>query len=1290
MKKDLRKSSADQGCFLARYLFLLLPLFFLSSFQYTYAQINLQITEIHSGQSGDDLTADWFEMTNTGDQAWVSGMDPDLYYDDESASAADADLIQGITDIQPGEYVIVLITDDVNDLAVFTGVWGPDINLNGIEVGYTDGAGLGAGGDAVNIWIGDPAVSMPVATVSYPATGNNDGQSYDVELGAFSIAGNANGAVQTTALGGNGAVPNIGSPGNQGPVVIDPDAPVLQADLTTATPYLALSEDGPSAIGADMNDPTDPASTIGIPFILTDQNTDLLNVAVSVVSDNQAVVPDANLTMAAAGDNSSLLLTIAPTSAGYATITLTATDDEGKSDSYTILYAASDTPVDPAATRFHYGAADGSAAQSVNADYTWIADDEDQTIRLYNRGQSGVPVSSFDFIPDLGADDEIDAEGSFRNGDEIYWMGSHTNGQRSVIFSTTETGAGAAAQLAFKGSYRTLREDLLNWDANDGHGLGANYLGLNTMLEIEGLAADSNEPDGALLGFRGPLLNGNALLVPVNNFQSMVATDPVANSASFGTPIELDLLGHSIRSIDCNDNGCLIVAGPAGSVTGFLLFTWTGSPEDEPELRAADLETQTATGNIEGIVALPTTGAFLGAEGDDAIVQLLVDSGTFDYYNDGSEAKDLPNDAWKKFRTELVRLGAVTEPPVANPGDIVINEIMQNPSAVSDANGEWFELYNTTAGPIDLDGWAITDNDSDIHVIDNGGPLLIDAGGFLVLAANADPATNGGVPVDYAYGSELTLANGADELVLVSTDSLEIDRVEWDGGTLFPDPNGASMALLATNLNNNDGTNWCEAMTLYGDGDFGTPGAANDCPQPPGPDLQITEIWMGQNGTDLTADWFEITNFGDAAWIAGVSPDLYYDDESQDPASAELIAGITEIQPGESAIVVIDAESGVNTFSTIWSPVYDLTGVPIGWADGAGLGQGGDAVTLFQGTPSTENIKDYETYPAAPSGRSYDVILQAFSVQGVGMVQTGTNIAVATIATGGSDGLEPAIGSPGNVGPLVTPAAELVITEIFPGQEGDDLTADWFEIRNDGTAPWVAGVDPDLYYDDESAAAADADLIQGLTTIAPGASAIVLITDNPDDITTFSDVWSPVIDLSGVEIGYTDGAGLGGGGDAVTLWLGDPMATLPIDTASYPATDSFDGQSYDVELQAFSVVGNANNAVATIALGGNAMDVPNIGSPGDGMPIVNVVDLSNAYDLTVYPNPTTAFVQVDLAESARIDIIEILDQNGRLMTRREVGTTNRFTLDLSTLPASVYYLRVSGEQGSNVRQIVKQ
>ena len=57
-----------------------------------------------------------------------------------------------------------------------------------------------------------------------------------------------------------------------------------------------------------------------------------------------------------------------------------------------------------------------------------------------------------------------------------------------------------------------------------------------------------------------------------------------------------------------------------------------------------------------------------------------------------------------------------------------------------------------------------------------------------------------------------------------------------------------------------------------------------------------------------------------------------------------------------------------------------------------------------------------------------------------------------------------------NVNPKRTEAAflsDLIISEIFSGQAGADLTADWFEIKNNGTTAWISGVDPDLYYDDE-------------------------------------------------------------------------------------------------------------------------------------------------------------------------------------------------------------------------------
>ena len=166
-------------------------------------------------------------------------------------------------------------------------------------------------------------------------------------------------------------------------------------------------------------------------------------------------------------------------------------------------------------------------------------------------------------------------------------------------------------------------------------------------------------------------------------------------------------------------------------------------------------------------------------------------------------------------------------PPVIP--DLVINEIIQNPAAVSDGDGEWFEVYNLGTADVDIEGWTIKDDGSDSHVINNGAPLVITAGGYLVLGNNADSGTNGGATVDYSYGSSIALANGDDEVVLLDGALNEIDRVEYDGGPVFPDPTGASMALIDPALDNNDGANWCESGTAFGDGDFGSPGAENAC-----------------------------------------------------------------------------------------------------------------------------------------------------------------------------------------------------------------------------------------------------------------------------------------------------------------------------------------------------------------------------------------------------------------------------------------------------------------------------
>jgi predicted extracellular nuclease len=211
----------------------------------------------------------------------------------------------------------------------------------------------------------------------------------------------------------------------------------------------------------------------------------------------------------------------------------------------------------------------------------------------------------------------------------------------------------------------------------------------------------------------------------------------------------------------------------------------------------------------------------------------------------------------------LIPIGG-TRAYAASPGDVVINEIIQNPAAVADSAGEWFELFNPTSADIDINGWTIADNDIDSHVIDNGGPLIIPAGGYLVLGNNTDTETNGGAPVAYSYGSSWFLANGADEVILTDAIGIEIDRVEYDGGPIFPDPTGASMALIDPALDNNVGANWCTASTPFGAGDLGTPGAENDCPVAT-VELVINEIIQNPAAVaDADGEWFELYNPTDA------------------------------------------------------------------------------------------------------------------------------------------------------------------------------------------------------------------------------------------------------------------------------------------------------------------------------------------------------------------------------------------------------------------------------------------
>jgi hypothetical protein len=221
---------------------------------------------------------------------------------------------------------------------------------------------------------------------------------------------------------------------------------------------------------------------------------------------------------------------------------------------------------------------------------------------------------------------------------------------------------------------------------------------------------------------------------------------------------------------------------------------------------------------IEGNISVSYTNFQGGIDGDGNI-----DINPFfcDPFNDDYTLSE--NSPCVATGLEGVNMGAFGIACEALTESLTINEIMNNPSAVSDNDGEWFEIYNNGDVSHDLNGWTIKDNNAS-HIINNS--ILIHPGDYKIFSNNSDQNSNGGVVVDYEYGS-LTLANSGDELVLIDPNGTVFDSVAYDGGPEFPDLNGASMGVVDSETDNNVGSNWQASTTAYGDGDLGTPGLPN-------------------------------------------------------------------------------------------------------------------------------------------------------------------------------------------------------------------------------------------------------------------------------------------------------------------------------------------------------------------------------------------------------------------------------------------------------------------------------
>ncbi|ART63954.1 ExeM/NucH family extracellular endonuclease [Kushneria marisflavi] len=867
-----------------------------------------------------------------------------------------------------------------------------------------------------------------------------------------------------------------------------PSAPVITVD-TKRTEGLMLEEHQASIRGV-TGDPTDPALTRGIAFSFTDEDTPREQLSVTIESS------DPEVARAALDDHD--VLCIAPVNAGNATIMVTVSD--GKRDSqYTIDYAAADGSQTNNNARFHTGASDTSAAIAIGNGLTLVGDDEDQTLRLYDHDQSGAPLKSFNLDEALGLEEgeEVDIESVVDAGNgQHYWLGSLQDSERSMVFATQITGNDAASlEVEVAGQFSGLDAAIERWAEQN-----------RPEMDFDGFEVEGSAyADGTLfLGLRAPIdADGRALVLPVLNAESLMASGS-ADGAQFGAALTLDLDGRTVRDIaPAGDGTWLISAGPAnpGDDDGdpdndnFQLYRWDGAHKVEE----VDLNTNA---NATGGTAETLSNARIHDDGS-VTLDVAYDNGTTDWSDTGTASKDLDDDI-QTFTSATVTFDALPslEPAV---GDVAFTALDSNTNTFS------FVALDAIAT-----GTTLTFTSGDSAVTWTAPQSGLAAGSVVDFTANAGSFT-GELALSLADGVTITangetlyragLEGGENDLTLPGDD----ESLHYAGST--SDTAEALLKALS------DASAWQTGGEAAGDFTIDTGHAPLPPPEPQDLGIAISEIWSGQSGSDVTEDWFEITNTSDTVIDFNQTP-LYYDDDSADPEEAVQVQGLTTLAPGATAIVMVDGdEDAVAGFREAWSSV-DLNGQEIGYTgSAAGLGSGGDQVTLWLGEPDRDTLAAEESYPdtEAFDAASWDVAHQRFI--------TLENGGTASDALGGDGENVPAVATPGRLSGNnegATSECSLLITEYVEGSGYNKA----IELTNRGGSDLsLEGFTLSLYANGNTEANATQALGQ-YGTLAVGQSLVLANSQADQTVLDQSDDTSRVINYNGNDaLVLTDGAG---------------------------------------------------------------------------------------------------------------------------------------------------------------------
>jgi hypothetical protein len=205
----------------------------------------------------------------------------------------------------------------------------------------------------------------------------------------------------------------------------------------------------------------------------------------------------------------------------------------------------------------------------------------------------------------------------------------------------------------------------------------------------------------------------------------------------------------------------------------------------------------------------------------------------------------------------------------AEPGDVVINEIMYNEP---DDYSRYIELYNRSNKVIDLAGWQQANNTGTRRTMVNESALL-QPGAYLVIAPNDDLLQIfPGISLLNAGTRLSALKNGGDSIIIANESGIVIDSLDytpdWGG-------NGVALERRRADLPGIHRENWGESPSLK----LGTPGMKNE--------IDSHFVLSVQSIASLSKDIVEL-HFNAPIQESSLDPGLFWVGDIQ-PDRADLV-----------------------------------------------------------------------------------------------------------------------------------------------------------------------------------------------------------------------------------------------------------------------------------------------------------------------------------------------------------------------------------------------------------------